>query len=247
MGLLINVFYHSKSYTIKNVSLKSTSFHNYTFINLLNYWRWCSDAQSCLTLRDPKDCSPPGSSVHGITGAGCHFLLQGSTQIIPKSGIELVSLTVPPILKEIGPGCSLEGMMLKLKLQYFGHLMWRVNSLEKTLMLGGIGGRKRRGRQRMRWLDGSPTRWTWVWVNSRSWWWTGRPWHAAIHGVTKSGTQLSDWTDWLSPALSGMFFTSEPPGKLIHHRMLICDRQLISTSFLAFTGRQKLLKVKFYN
>ena len=79
------------------------------------------------------------------------------------------------ILKEISPGISLEGMMLKLKLQYFGYLMQRVDSLEKTLMLGGIGGRRRRGRQRMRWLDGIPTRWTWVWVNSGSWWWTGRP------------------------------------------------------------------------
>jgi len=79
------------------------------------------------------------------------------------------------ILKEISPGISLEGMMLKLKLQYFGHLMWRVDSLEKTLMLGGIGGSRRRGRQRMRWLDGmaSLTRWMWVWVNSASWWWTG--------------------------------------------------------------------------
>ena len=82
-----------------------------------------------------------------------------------------------PILKAIGPGCSLEGMMLKLKLQYFGHLMWRVDSLEKTLMLGGIGGRRKRGRQRMRWLDGITDLMTWVWVNSGSWWWTGR------HGV----------------------------------------------------------------
>ena len=72
---------------------------------------------------------------------------------------------------EISPGCSLEGMMLKLKLQYFGHLMQSVDSLEKTLMLGGIGGRRRRGRQRM----ASPTQWTWIWVNSGSWWWTGRP------------------------------------------------------------------------
>ena len=78
-------------------------------------------------------------------------------------------------LKEISPGISLEGMMLKLKLQYFGHLMRRVDSLEKTLLLGGIGGRRRRGQQRMRWLDASLTQWTWVWVNSRSWWWTGRP------------------------------------------------------------------------
>ena len=87
------------------------------------------------------------------------------------------------ILKEISPGCSLEGLILKLKLQYFGYLMWRVDSLEKTLMMGGIVGRRRRGRQRMRWLDGrgwagwmaSLTRWMWVWVNSGSWWWTGRP------------------------------------------------------------------------
>ena len=79
------------------------------------------------------------------------------------------------ILKESSPGCSLEGLMLKLKLQYFGHLMPRVESLEKNLMLGGIGGRRRRGRRRMRWLDASPTRWAWVWVNSRSCWWTGRP------------------------------------------------------------------------
>ena len=79
------------------------------------------------------------------------------------------------ILKEISPGISLEGMMLKLKLQYFGHLMRRVYSLEKTLMLGGIGGRRRREWQRMRWLDGITDLMDMVWVNSRSWWWTGRP------------------------------------------------------------------------
>ena len=79
------------------------------------------------------------------------------------------------VLKEISPGCLLEGLMLKLKLQYFGHLMQRADSFEKTLMLGKIESRRRRGQQRMRWLDGSPTQWTWVWVNSRSWWWTGRP------------------------------------------------------------------------
>ena len=79
------------------------------------------------------------------------------------------------ILKEISPGCSLEGLMLKLKLQYFGHLTRRVDSLEKTLMLGGIGGRRRRGRQRMRWLDGITDSMDVSLVNSRSWWWTGRP------------------------------------------------------------------------
>ena len=78
------------------------------------------------------------------------------------------------ILK-MSPGCSLEGLMLKLKLQYFGHLMWRVDSLEKTLMLGGIGGRRRRGQQGWDGWMASPTRWTWVWVNSGSQWWTGKP------------------------------------------------------------------------
>ena len=73
-------------------------------------------------------------------------------------------------LKETNPGCSLEGLMLKLKLQYFGHLMRRADSLEKTLMLGKIEGRSRRGQQRMRWLKTSTTRWTWVWVGSRNWW-----------------------------------------------------------------------------
>ena len=77
--------------------------------------------------------------------------------------------------QEISPQYSLEGLMLKLKLQYFGHLMQRTNSLEKTLMLGKIEGGRRRGQQRMRWLVASPTWWAWVCVNSTSWWWTGRP------------------------------------------------------------------------
>ena len=79
------------------------------------------------------------------------------------------------ILKEISPGCSLEWLMLKLKLQCFGHLMWRVDSFKKTLMLGGIGGRRKRGPQRWDGWMASQTQWRWIWVNSRSWWWTLRP------------------------------------------------------------------------
>ena len=96
------------------------------------------------------------------------------------------------ILKEISPGCSLEGLMLKLKFKYFGHLMQRVDSLEKTLMLGGIGGRRRRGRQRMRWLNGITDSMGMSLSRLRGFVMDREAWRAAIHGIARSQTRFSD-------------------------------------------------------
>ena len=112
------------------------------------------------------------------------------------------------ILKEISPEYSLEGLMLKLKLQSFGHLMWRTDSLEKTLMLGKIEGR-RRGWQRTRWWMASPTQWTWVWASSRSWWWAGKP------GVLQSAESQRIGHNWTTELTNYELSTFVPSRKLV--------------------------------
>ena len=104
---------------------------------------------------------------------------------------------IQSILKEISPKYSLEGLMLKLKLQYFGHLLWRVDSLETTLMLGGIGGRRRRGDREWDGCMASLTQWTWVWVNSGSWWWTGRPGMLQFMGSQRVGHDWVTELNWI--------------------------------------------------
>ena len=108
------------------------------------------------------------------------------------------------ILKEISPKYSLEGLMIKLQLQNFGHLMRRADSFEKTLMLRKIEGRRRRGRQRLRWLDGITAQWAWVWVSSRSKWWTGRPDMLQSMGLQRVGHNWATELNWLNPLINNL-------------------------------------------
>ena len=133
------------------------------------------------------------------------------------------------MLKEISPEYSLEGLMLKLKLQYFGHLTWRADSLEKTLMLGKFEGRRRREQQRMRWLDGITTQWTWVWVNSGSWWWTGRPGMLRFMGSQRAG---HDWATELKTDIPLMVLQCRRPWLDSWASKIPCRRHRQSTPVL---------------
>ena len=155
------------------------------------------------------------------------------------------------ILKEISPGYSLEGLMLKLKLQYFGHLMQRIDSLEKTLMLGGIGGGRRRGRHDRGW-DGwmaSSIQWTWVWVNSGSWWWTGRPGVLQFMGSQRVGHDWATELNWTELNIVTQYSTLIRNNTLFflsaHKTSFMIDHMLGNKQVLRNLGRLKSYQVLF--
>ena len=174
---------------------------------------WVS--QSCPTLCDPMDYSPQGSTLHGILN-GKNTEIKAEHQRIDAFEMccwrRLLRVCWTPrrsnqsIPKEISPEYSLEGLMLKLKLQNFGHLMQRADSLEKTLMLGMIEGGRRRGRQRMRWLDGITESMGMSLSKLQEMVKDREAWHAAVYGVSKSRTRLRDWRTTINTSIQMLLY-----------------------------------------
>ena len=147
------------------------------------------------------------------------------------------------ILKEIGPGCSLEGLRLKLKLQYFGYLMQRANSLEKTLMLGRIEGRRRRGHRGWDGWMASSTQWTWVWVDSGSWWWTRRPGVLWFMGSQRIGHDWVTELNWYS-----LFFTVKICCHLlVHPRKRLKGEYFLKLVSLLSTGSEPMMTIGWFH